>query len=61
MRNPLSECAIRQKSALSKVTKIVYVELFSLIFEEKFVRVGIELKIVNFRIMAYLANDCGSI
>lgn len=61
LRNPLGEGAIRQKSTFSKVTKIIYVELFSLILEEEFVRVGIELKIIYFRIMANLADNCGGI
>lgn len=61
LRNPLSKCAIRQKSTLGKVGKVVYVELFSFVLEKKFIGVGIELEIVNFRVMANLADNCRGI
>jgi hypothetical protein len=57
-RHPLSERAVGKQSVLGQGFKVIEIKLFSFIFEEQFIRIGIELEIIDFGVMVNLTQYC---
>ena len=59
--DPLGEGAVGQQGALGEGGDVVEAELLSLVLEEQFVGVGVELEVVYFGVVVDLADDGGGV
>lgn len=57
LRNPFTESTIRQKCVFRHCGQVVNVKLFSLVLKKQFIRVRIQLKVINLGIVVDLAHN----
>lgn len=57
LRNPFSEGAIRQQSALGECGQVIYIQLLALVLEQEFIGVCVELEIVDLGVVADLTGN----